>query len=69
MTTEKAPRKQPHHHAHTGTPGLVCPHCGHPQEEPPDMDDGPKGHRRCEACREAFTWSAAVTVKFSTARK
>lgn len=69
MTTEKPPGKQPHYHAHTGTPNLVCPNCSHPQEEPPDMDDGPKGQRRCEQCREPFTWTAAVTVKYTTARK
>lgn len=64
-TTFKAPKPQ----AHTGTPGLVCPNCGHPQEDGPDLADGTVGVFRCEACRQHFGWRAEVTVKFTTTRK
>jgi hypothetical protein len=69
MTATDKPTKQPPAALHTGTPGLVCPNCGRGQEDGPDLADGTAGVLRCEACRQWFGWTAAVTVRFTTTRK
>jgi transcription elongation factor Elf1 len=65
MTATKTPRP----HQHTGTHYIVCPSCGHTQEEAPDLSEGSNGVARCEICREWYGWQAAITVKYTTTRK
>lgn len=64
--TATKPVKAPPASACRDTPGVVCPNCGHPQEDVPDIGDGLLGTARCESCRQHFGWTASVRVSFTT---